>query len=194
MSEPDLLAALAPVVDTLGTLGVRYQVGGSVASSIYGMARATMDVDLVADLRPEHVDQLVASLEEDYFVDEEMIRRALGERSSFNLIHLATLLKVDVFVPAERPYDEEALQRGRFDTLVDEPGARKVCVASPEDIILRKLEWYRLGDETSERQWADLLGVLRVQGTSLDLEYLRRWASELNVQDLLDCALEEVRT
>jgi hypothetical protein len=191
MSKPDLLAALAPVVDTLESLGVRYQVGGSVASSVYGMARATMDVDLVADLDREHVATLIAMLEDGYFVDEEMIRVALRERSSFNLIHLETMLKVDIFVPAERAYDEEALQRGRFDTLVDEPGARKVCVASPEDIVVRKLEWFRLGGETSQRQWSDLLGVLRVQGATLDLDYLRRWAAELDVHDLLERALEE---
>lgn len=194
MSEPDLFTALVPVVDTLESLGVRYQIGGSVASSVYGMARATMDVDLVADLRPEHVNMFVASLEAGYFVDSEMIRQALREHSSFNLIHLATMLKVDIFVPTERPYDKEALQRSRRDTLVDEPGARKVCVTSPEDIVLRKLEWFRLGGEASERQWSDLLGVLRVQGTTLDFEYLRRWAAELDVHDLLNRALDETQS
>jgi hypothetical protein len=188
MSEPDLLTALVPVIDTLETLGLRYQVGGSVASSVCGMARATLDVDLKTD----HVRPFSAALEPRFYVDEEMIKLALRERSSFNLIHLETMLKVDVFLPAERAYDEEALQRGRFDTLVDEPGARKVFVASPEDVVLRKLEWFRLGGETSERQWSDLLGVLRVQGATLDLNYLRRWASELDVQDLLDSAFEEV--
>jgi hypothetical protein len=194
MSEPDLLSALVPVIDALETLGVRYQVGGSVASSVYGMARATMDVDLLVDRRADHVRPFATALEAGFYVDEEMIRRALRERTSFNLIHLASMLKIDVFLPADRPYDAEALKRGRLDTLVDEPGAKQVLVASPEDIVLRKLEWFRLGGESSERQWSDILGVLKVQGDSLDVDYLRRWAADLGVQDLLERALQEARS
>ncbi|MFQ5742207.1 MAG: hypothetical protein ACE5HV_01325 [Acidobacteriota bacterium] len=191
MSKPDLLAALEPVLDILERLGVRYQIGGSVASSAHGMARATMDVDLVADLVAEDVAPLVQALEADYFADEEMIRSALREHTSFNFIHQPTMLKIDVFLPKKRPYDQVALERSRLDTLVDEPTARSVPVASPEDIVLQKLEWYRLGGEISERQWTDVLGVLRVQGESLDREYLRRWAMELGIADLLDRALSE---
>ena len=113
--EPDLLAALTPVVDVLDRLRVAYQLGGSVASSVHGMARATMDVDLVADLAPEHVDDLVATLESEYYVDGDMIREALRDRGAFNLIHQDSMLKVDVFIPKERPYDLEALSRRRAD-------------------------------------------------------------------------------
>lgn len=189
MSEPDLLAALGPVVDLLDRLGVPYQIGGSVASSVYGMARATMDVDLVADLDATHVTDLVETLQADYFVDAGMVRTALRQRSSFNLIHQATMMKIDVFLPKGRPYDREALARSVEDTLVDEPSARRVSIASAEDVVLSKLEWYRLGGEVSERQWADVLGILRVQGNALDRDYMRRWALELGVDDLLGRAL-----
>lgn len=192
MSKPDLLAALEPVIDVLERLGVRYQVGGSVASSVHGMARATMDVDIVAELEAAHIGKLVGALQEDYFVEESTVRSAVRDCSSFNLIHQGTMMKVDVFLPKQRRYDRQALARSTNDTLVDDADSRQIKFAAPEDVILAKLEWYRLGNETSERQWADVLGVLRVQRNRLDLQYLRRWAVELDVDDLLSRALSEV--
>lgn len=192
MSAPDLLAALEPVVDVLDRLGVRYQIGGSVASSAYGMARATMDVDLIADLRERDVAPLVQALQSDYFVAAEAAREAVRRRTSFNLIHQATMLKVDVFLPENRPYDEVALGRARSETLVDEPGARTFRIATPEDVVLAKLSWYRLGGEVSETQWRDVIGVLRVQREALDFAYLEEWASQLNIADLLSRAMAVV--
>lgn len=191
MSTPDLLAALEPVIDVLERLGARYQVGGSVASSMHGMARATMDVDVVAELKAAHVAEFVSSLQEDYFVDEGQVRSAIGDRSSFNMVHQATIMKVDVFLPKERPYDRQALARSIDDSLVDDVGSRSMKIAAPEDVILAKLEWYRLGGETSERQWADVLGVLRVQRGRVDVDYMKRWATELDIADLLQRALGE---
>jgi hypothetical protein len=188
---PDLLAALTPVVEVLEGLDVAHQVGGSVASSAYGMARATMDIDLVARLDESHVRPLAEALREAYYLDEGAMREAILRRSSFNLIHQATMLKVDVFVPRDRPYDLEALRRRRRDRLDETPGAREFSLATPEDIVLSKLEWYDLGGRVSQRQWGDVLGVLRVQGDAIDEAYLHRWASELGVADLLERALEE---
>jgi hypothetical protein len=192
VTKPDLLAALEPVVDVLEGLGIRYQVGGSVASSLHGMARATMDVDVVAELEAAHVDALVRALEDDYFVEKNAVRSAVRDRSSFNLIHQRTIMKIDVFLLKQRRYDQQALARSIDDTFVDDPGARPIKFAAAEDVILAKLEWYRLGNETSERQWTDVLGILRVQGDRLDRQYLRRWARELEVDDLLSRALGEV--
>jgi hypothetical protein len=188
---PHLLAALEPVVNVLERLDVVYQLGGSVASSIHGVARATMDVDLVANLQPEHVPSFVKELRHDYYVEEQMIREALRERSCFNLVHQPTVLKIDIFVPKDRPYDAAALQRRRIDTLDDAPDARGFFVASPEDVILAKLEWYDRGGRVSERQWGDILGVMRVQGEALDHDYLLRWARDLGVADLLERAEAE---
>lgn len=187
----DLFAALAPVADVLDELGRAYQVGGSVASSVHGMARATMDIDLVADLRAEDVDGFVARLAADYYVDADMIREALRDRSSFNLIHQASMLKVDVFIPKDRPYDQTALERRTIDRLQDDADAREFFVASAEDVVLAKLEWFDRGGRTSERQWNDVLGVLRVQGDALDREYLQKWAGDLGIVELLDRALSE---
>jgi len=188
----DLLSALIPVVDALERLGVAYQIGGSVASSVYGVPRATMDIDLVADLRPEHVQPLVALLQEQYYVNPEAIHEALHRRSSFNLIHLETMVKVDVFVLRDRPYDQEAFRRTRRDTLAEEWG-REFCLSSPEDVILNKLAWFRMGGEVSERQWNDVIGVLRVQANALDVPYLRHWAAVLGLADLLERAFREAQ-
>jgi hypothetical protein len=188
----DLLSALIPVVDALERLGVAYQIGGSVASSVYGVPRATMDIDLVADLRPEHVQPLVAFLQEQYYINPEAIHEALHRRSSFNLIHLETMVKVDVFVLRERPYDQEAFRRTRRDTLAEE-SRREFCLSSPEDVILNKLAWFRMGGEVSERQWNDVIGVLRVQANALDVPYLTHWAAVLGLADLLERAFREAQ-
>jgi hypothetical protein len=187
----DILAAMLPVVEALEQVGARYHVGGSVASSAMGIARSTLDVDLVADLRLAQVDGLVSALERDYYIDGDMICDAIHRRSCFNVIHLATMLKVDVFVLKQRPYDLLAFSRAAPAALEEEPGARSYMLASPEDTILNKLEWYELGGRVSDRQWGDVLGVLRVRGEVLDLAYLRRWATEIGVAALLERALVE---
>ncbi len=187
MNKPEILAAITPVVEALEQLGVAYHIGGSVASSIHGIIRATIDADLVADLRLEDVRLLVKQLEPNYYIDADAVTDAIKRRSSFNAIHLDTMLKVDVFIPKTRLFDQEELRRVRLEVLVE--GTRPFYTASPEGTILNKLEWYRMGGEVSDRQWNDILGVLKVQGTALDLTYLRRWATNLKVANLLERAL-----
>jgi len=184
---PDILAAITPIVEALEEFGIPYHIGGSVASSLYGIPRLTIDADLVADIRMEHVRPLIRQLETDYYIDEDMIRDALRRQSSFNVIHQDTILKVDIFIPKSRLFDQEELYRVQQEVLLE--GTRPFNVASPEGTILNKLEWYRMGGEVSDRQWNDILGVLKVQGTSLDMAYLQRWAANLNVTDLLERAL-----
>lgn len=190
MSDPELLAALGPVLRVLGDLGVRHFVGGSIASSAHGVARASVDADVVAELGPAHVAPLVAALRDTYYVPEERIRDAVARRASFNVIHLESMLKVDVFVSRDRPFDRRAFERSRPASIGD-PGGATLPVSSAEDVVLAKLEWYRRGGEVSERQWTDVMGVLQVAGSALDLRYLRGGAVELGVGDLLQRALEE---
>lgn len=186
MNTSQVLAAITPIVEALEELGVSYHIGGSVASSIYGIFRATIDADLVANLHLEQVRPLVKRLQADYYIDEDMIRDAIKRRSSFNVIHLDTMLKVDVFIPKTRLFDQEELRRVQQEVLSE--GTRPFNIASPEGTILNKLEWYRMGGEVSDRQWNDILGVLKVQGTNLDIVYLQHWAANLNVTDLLERA------
>lgn len=190
MKKNDIIEALNKVIECFDKLGITYYIGGSVASSAYGMARATMDVDLVANIEISKVDSLVKSLETDYYIDTEMIKNAIHRSCSFNLIHLETMIKIDVFILGDRPYDSEAFARRQPDTL-DEESSRKFYLSSPEDIILKKLQWYQKGGGVSEQQWKDVLGVLKVQGGKLDLEYLKYWASRLILSDLLNRSFDD---
>lgn len=191
MSPSDVVAAMAPVVAEMERLGVSYYVGGAVASSAHGIPRSTLDADLVADLLPKHVAPLVEALQTDYYISRRAVSDAIARRSCFNIIHLATSLKVDIFVLKDRQYDRVALERIEGRPLEANDPSGQLFFASAEDVVLSKLEWYRLGDEVSDSQWRDVLGVMKVQQDALDREYLNKWAGELGVTDLLEKARKE---
>lgn len=179
------------VLNVLEHLDVPYYVGGSLASMTHGVVRLTQDADIVvADLREEHAVVLEEQLREHFYVDADMILDAVRDRSSFNLIHLDTMFKVDVFVRERSHFIRSVFQR-RQPLPMSPSGVRTAFFASPEDIVLLKLVWYREGGEVSERQWSDVLGVLKVHTGSLDFGYLHQWALKLHVADLLDRASRE---
>jgi hypothetical protein len=188
LAEPISITLL--VIDAFDRLGISYLIGGSLASALYGSMRSTLDADLVADVQLDHVSTLVKLLENTFYVDQNMIIDAVEHKSSFNLIHLTTTFKVDVFIMKSSRFEQMQFQRRQLQTISDNP-PRQAYVASPEDIILAKLAWYRLGNEVSDRQWKDILGVLKIRAGQLDLDYLRQWASELRVTDLLIKAFQE---
>jgi hypothetical protein len=177
------------VTDVFEKLSVPYLIGGSLASALYGMVRTTQDADIVAEMRPEHLQPFVTALQDEFFIDDEMIAAAIQRNSSFNIIHRETMFKVDVFIPRPRPFLQSQLARAQRQTFTFETEV-SAKFASPEDTILAKLEWYRLGGEISERQWRDILGVLKTRAGVLDLSYLRKWAGELKLSDLLERALQ----
>jgi hypothetical protein len=188
LTSSDLLAALLPVAEALEAAGVPYYVGGSVASSAHGVPRTSIDADVIADLQAAHVGPFVARLQGAFYLDEDRVRAAVEARRSFNLIHLDTMFKVDVFVTRRRSYDLEALRRARPISLAGAGVTRPFPVASAEDTVLAKIEWFRAGGETSERQWSDIVGVLKAMGGQADVAYLRKWAAALDVRDVLDRA------
>ncbi len=184
------IAVTLMVADELNALGVTYAIGGSFASAVHGVMRATMDADIVAELRPEHVESLAQALGDTFYADAEMMRDAVRRHSSFNIIHLETMFKVDIFVSRPRAFDRSQLARRQLHLLSAEP-ERYAYITTAEDIILAKLEWYRMGGAVSERQWRDVVGVLKVQGDRLDRDYMHRMAAELNILALLEQAIEE---
>jgi hypothetical protein len=186
---PEALQVALKVIDVLGRLGIRYHLGGSYASSLHGFPRQTQDIDLVVDLKSDVVSAFATQLAADFYIDEETIRRALRDSSSFNLVHLKSGIKVDLFILGDHDFDRQEFKRHRLEVVQVDP-ERRVFVKSPEDIVLRKLQWYRQGGEVSDRQWTDLLAVIRIQGERLDLEYLSQWAERLELSDLLERALQ----
>lgn len=180
------------VTQTLEHLEITYAVGGSLASSLHGVMRSTLDVDIVADMKMEHIQPLVAALSKEFYADDEMMHDAIERHSSFNLIHYETAFKVDIFIRKLRSFDGMQLERRQESVIATDP-EESIYVTSPEDTVLAKLEWYRMGGEVSERQWRDILGVLKIRAGELELAYLRKWANELKVSDLLERALEEAK-
>ncbi len=190
LAEP--LQITQHIAQVFESLGIRYLVGGSLASSLHGIPRATHDVDIVAEIALHHVPKLVKALESTYYVEAEVIREAIQYQRSFNLIHFATMFKIDVFILKTDAISQEQMHRRQQYQILENP-ADTLFLTSAEDIVIQKLAWYQLGGEISERQWADVLGVLQVQHHDLDYAYLERVAEQLRVSHLLQQAIVEAQ-
>lgn len=188
MTAPDPVDVAAQAAALFRSLGVLCCVGGSLASSHYGEPRASLDVDLVAALSPEHAEPLLAAAEGTWIVSADGLRRGIASRSSFQLIHESALVKVDVFVPPDRPPQDAQIPRRRT-VLVRERPPVEMDLLSPEDVVVQKLRWYSMGGGVSDRQWRDLVGVLKTQGAGLDHDYLRDASRSGGLGALLDRAL-----
>lgn len=187
----DILLPIIPVVEALEQLGVTAYIGGSVASSAHGIPRSTIDADIIANLRTENVQPLVNMLKNSYYIDADLIRNAILRHSEFSVLHLQTMFKIDVFIQQIRAFDQQVMRRIEQQPLDEHENTRLFYLESPEDVILTKLEWYDMGCGLSDQQWYDILGVLKVQGDTLDLAYLRYWAKELGVTEQLVRALDD---
>lgn len=180
---------LLQIVNAFDAIGIDYVVVGSLASSIHGDYRASADIDVIADLTANQIEPLVNALKDDFYIDDFAVRKAVKHGRSFNAIHLSAIFKVDIFV-ATSVLAKQQLARRELHTLTSDI-PQSVWVATPEDTVLAKLHWYRLGGEISELQWRDIMGVMATQGSRLDLDYLRLWAEQVGVLDLFERALEQ---
>ncbi len=179
------LQIVREVLTVLDRLGIPYALGGSMASSVHGVARYTHDADISVDPFPGKEAQLAGSFGPDYYVSLPAVEQAVRDRSTFNIVNTREGFKVDIFVRPDQPFEQRAMERRRPFVLPDNP-TQPVNLFTPEDVILFKLHWYRLGNETSTQQWSDILGVLKVQAGRLDDAYLDQWAADLGVADLLE--------
>ena len=191
MEKSEIELALEPIINVFDEMGISYYLCGSLASSAYGLSRTTQDIDLVSDISMGHVNSFVEKLKEKYFIDAEMIRDAIKSETSFNLIHLDTMFKIDIFILKVDSYSKTSFNRIQEDSLDQGKDSLKIFISSPEDVILSKLIWFKLGSEISERQWLDILGVIKIQGDNLDKEYLIQWSKQRDIYDLLRKAFKE---
>jgi hypothetical protein len=184
-----LVAFLASVFEEIG---IEWALGGSLASSLMGEARPTMDIDLAARLDARSARELVVLLGDDFYCDEVAVLEAVASCSSFNVIPFGSPIKADIFVVGDDELDRRQISRRRKVAVLGD-GAVDVWVTSPEDLILRKLMWFRRGGEVSERQWRDVVRMLEIQGDRIDRADLRDCAESLGITDLLDRAIDAAR-
>jgi hypothetical protein len=192
MSLSDPLSVVNILTNIFEKLSVEYLIGGSLASSLYGIPRATQDVDVVADIRVTQVNALIENLRASFFVDEDMIQKAVKTRETFNIIDREYLFKIDIFMCGVDEFSNKEMER-RVLFQVPDSISQKIYLCSPEDIIAHKLYWYKLGNLVSERQWLDAANVLKVQNEKLDFRYLKEICTSRGVIDLLEKALKETK-
>lgn len=182
----DALDVALLVAKALDNLGCDYFIGGSLASSLQGEPRATNDIDFVVAMPTWRVRAFAAELGSDFEVDLEILREALQSGHCANIFYLPLVMKVDLFGLGTAPYDEMEFSRRRRIRI--RSSGEELYIKSPEDTILRKLQWYRLGGEVSSKQWRDVVEVFRVSGAYLEVPYLEFWADRLNLKQLLSRA------
>lgn len=188
MTPGDAIAVAVRVSEILDRLGIRYTIGGSIAASIAGEPRATIDIDMVVALQRADVAPLLEAIQTEFYVAEAALRRAVDALGTANLIHHDTNIKVDLFVAGGTPLDDQQLARRQR---VEVKPGQILYVHPPEDILLQKLRWYLRGGEGSDRQWRDIIGIIRTQGDQLDRTYLAANAPVIEVEALLSRALRE---
>jgi hypothetical protein len=174
------------VAAALTSVGAEYFLGGSLASSLQGEPRATNDIDFVIALPAGRVNALRDALGNDFEVDADMLRNAVLHAGSANAFYLPAVMKIDFFGRGYDPFDDSEFSRRR--SVVVRASGETIVVKSPEDTVLRKLLWFREGGEVSEKQWRDVVSVLRISGETMDDAYLTSWASRLDLDVLLERA------
>lgn len=169
----------AQVIDVLERLNIPYMIGGSVAAIAYGKARLTLDMDIVVDMDKNQARQFVQSFGQEYYVSLESILEAIRTGGHFNIIQSEEGIKVDFYLLKSDVFSREEFSRRRIEAFDEE---RRATFASPEDIILKKLEWYKMGE--SQKHLDDIKGILEISKSKLDLSYIDKWSLKLGVYEI----------
>jgi hypothetical protein len=179
---------LRHVVDALERLRISYLVTGSTATIAFGEPRFTNDIDIVVDIEYRHVADFCRSFPApEFYLSDTAVRQAIHHRGQVNLLHPGSGLKVDLIIRQDTPFDQSRFARGV--RISPEPGL-EATFASPEDVIVKKLEYYR--DGGSEKHLRDITGVLRVTGERIDRAYIERWAAKLGLETIWQAVLARV--
>lgn len=185
LSPPDVVYVALLVAREFERNQIDYFLGGSLASSFQGEPRATNDIDFVVSMSETQVDRFASALGEAFLIDPPALQQAMREGRAWNIIHLDTVTKIDLIPRGTGAFDRSEFERRER---VEVREGEWLYVKRPEDTVLRKLLWYREGGGVSDRQWRDVLGVLRHSAKEMDVVYLAEWARALGVADLLDAA------
>ncbi len=171
---------LRSVIDILERLELRYFVTGSVAAIYYGEPRFTNDIDVVVDLPPERIPELLDSFPSgEYYLSEEALRHAVKQQGRCNVIHMASGLKIDLVIAADTLFNRSRFERARRVRPADDLEAR---FASAEDVILKKMDFFREGG--SEKHLRDITGILMISGDQLDQDYIESWADQMGLETI----------
>ncbi|MGK7933931.1 MAG: hypothetical protein AB4041_21215 [Microcystaceae cyanobacterium] len=185
----DPISLALTVAGILEELEIPYLVGGSLASTLFGEPRSTQDIDLIIDLELDKINLFINAFTPQFYLSESAIQEAIQSQSSFNLIDTDSLGKVDIFILKQRPLNQTEFKR-RQKLIVQENPAKSLYVSTPEDAILQKIIWYKMTNQ-SDKQWRDILGIIKLQDSKLDRVYLQKWAAELNLLPELNLAFSQ---
>ena len=167
------------VIDILEKLNIPYMIGGSVAAIAYGEARLTLDMDVVVDMNEDQARQFAGSFGQEYYINLDSILDAIKNHGHFNIIQSEKGVKVDFYLLKDEAFDQEEFSRKRKEAFDEQ---KQAVFASPEDVILKKLEWYKMGE--SQKHLDDIKGILKLSSSKLDLLYIDKWAVKIGVQDI----------
>jgi len=190
IDKPSDIDVISIFVNILEGLGIRYAVGGSIASSVYGRVRFTQAADINLEPFDDKAQRFYEMVKKEFYISKDAMKHALLETGSFNIIHLGTAFKIDLFIRKQGIFGEQIFKRARNLSLGGKE-AKNFCITSPEDIILLKLLWYRDSGYSLEKQIEDVTGILEVQAGLLDINYIKSWAANLGISDLISRVIKE---